>query len=181
MNKKLYVGGLPYSITEDELREAFVAFGEVSSVKIISDKFSGRSKGFGFIEMATEEGAQKAISGLNEKDMGGRTLTVSEAQPEKPREFSGRSTGGGGGGGRAGAGGGWSGREGRGGGGGGGNGGGFPRSNNNRRGGGGGSAGGGGYRQDRGPTDSNNSRNEASLRQNFKQHTDDDDDNRGNR
>lgn len=85
MNKKLYVGSLPYSTTEAELRDAFAPFGNIESVRIISDKFSGRSKGFGFVEMASEEEAQKALDGMNGKDMGGRTLTVSEAKPEQPR------------------------------------------------------------------------------------------------
>ncbi len=127
MNKKLYVGSLPYSTTDDELKELFAPFGTVESARVISDKFSGRSKGFGFVEMATEEDAQKAIEGVNGKDMGGRSLMVNEARPEAPRERSfggggGRGGFGGGGGGRGGfGGGGGGGRGGRGGGGGGGN------------------------------------------------------------
>jgi cold-inducible RNA-binding protein len=94
MAKKLYVGGLPYSTTEDELRDAFSQAGSVASASIIMDRMSGRSKGFGFVEMTTEEEAQKAIEMMNGKDFGGRTLTVNEARPmeERPR-------GGGGGGG----------------------------------------------------------------------------------
>lgn len=129
MNKKLYVGSLPYSVTEDELRELFAPFGTIESIRIISDKYTGQSKGFGFVEMATEEDAQKAIEGANGKEMGGRALVVNEARPEQPRE---RSFGGGGGGGGGGWGGGrgdFGGRGGRGGrgGGGGGGGGGFRR------------------------------------------------------
>lgn len=99
MNKKLYVGGLPYSITEDELRDLFTPYGAIESARIISDKFSGQSKGFGFVEMATEEDAQKAIEGVNGREVGGRTLVVNEARPEEKRSF-------GGGGGRGGFGGG---------------------------------------------------------------------------
>ena len=85
MNKKLYVGSLPYSTTEAELRDAFSPYGTLESVRIITDKFSGRSKGFGFVEMATEDEAQKALDALNGKDIGGRSLMVSEAKPEQPR------------------------------------------------------------------------------------------------
>jgi RNA recognition motif-containing protein len=93
MAKKLYVGGLPYSSTEDELRDAFSQAGSVVSAAIIMDKMSGRSKGFGFVEMSTDEEAQKAIDMWNGKEFGGRTLTVNEARPMEPR------SGGGGGGG----------------------------------------------------------------------------------
>ncbi|HEY4522020.1 MAG TPA: RNA-binding protein [Candidatus Paceibacterota bacterium] len=112
MAKKLYVGGLPYSTTEDELREAFAQSGTVSSASIIMDRMSGRSKGFGFVEMASDEEALKAIELWNGKDFGGRTLTVNEARPmeERPRNNfrSGGNDGGGGGygGGRGGNGGG---------------------------------------------------------------------------
>jgi RNA recognition motif-containing protein len=85
MSQKLYVGGLPYSTTEDALREAFAQAGEVSSANIITDKMSGRSRGFGFVEMASEEDAQKAIEMWNGKDFEGRTLTVNEARPFEPR------------------------------------------------------------------------------------------------
>ncbi len=96
MNKKLYVGSLPYSITEDELRELFSSYGAIESVRIITDKFTGQSKGFGFVEMANGEDAKKAIDGINGKQIGGRTLIVNDARPEQKRE---RSFGGGGGGG----------------------------------------------------------------------------------
>jgi RNA recognition motif-containing protein len=127
MNKKLYVGSLPYSITEDQLRDMFTEFGALESVRIITDKYTGQSKGFGFVEMANEEDAQKAIDGVNGREMNGRTLVVNEARPEEKRSFGGGGGGGGrggfgGGGGRGGFGGGGGGR-GRGGGGGGGGGG----------------------------------------------------------
>ncbi len=101
--KKLYVGNLPFSTTEDDLRQMFVAFGEVASVTIINDKFSGRSKGFGFVEMPNDEEAMKAIEGLNGKEMGDRPITVNEARPmeDRPR----RDFGGGDRGGRGGSGG----------------------------------------------------------------------------
>jgi cold-inducible RNA-binding protein len=95
MAKKLYVGGLPYSTTQDELQEAFGQAGKVDSAIIISDKMSGRSKGFGFVEMSTDEEAQKAIEMFNGKDFQGRSLTVNEARPMEPRA---PRTGGGGGG-----------------------------------------------------------------------------------
>ena len=87
MAKKLYVGGLPYSTSEDQLREAFAQAGAVSSAIIIMDKMTGRSKGFGFVEYASDEDAQKAIDMWNGKDFGGRSLTVNEARPleERPR------------------------------------------------------------------------------------------------
>ena len=107
MAKKLYVGGLPYSTTEDQLREAFAAAGTVSSAIVIMDKMSGRSKGFGFVEFANDDDAMKAIDMMNGKDFGGRTLTVNEARPmeERPRRDNrggggGDWGGGGGGGGR---------------------------------------------------------------------------------
>lgn len=81
MATKLYVGGLPWAATQDELRDAFSKAGEVTSVTIITDKFTGRSRGFGFVEMATDDAAQKAIEMLNGKDFGGRNLTVNEAKP----------------------------------------------------------------------------------------------------
>jgi len=87
MAKKLYVGGLPYSTTDAELKDAFAQAGSVASAVIIIDKMSGRSKGFGFVEMSSDEEAQKAIEAMNGKDFGGRTLTVNEARPmeERPR------------------------------------------------------------------------------------------------
>ncbi|MGB1883473.1 MAG: RNA recognition motif domain-containing protein [Gammaproteobacteria bacterium] len=89
----LYVGNLPYSVTEDELRTAFAEYGEVSSATIISDKFSGQSKGFGFVEMPDNSAADAAIKGLNETQMGGRSIKVNQA---KPREKRGGGGGGGG-------------------------------------------------------------------------------------
>lgn len=83
MAKKLYVGGLPYRATEDELKDAFSVAGTVESAIIIIDRMSGRSKGFGFVEMATEEEAQNAIAKMNGAEMGGRTITVSEAREKK--------------------------------------------------------------------------------------------------
>ncbi len=105
MNKKLYVGNLSYSTTEDDLKNHFSQFGTVTSTRIISDKMSGRSRGFGFVEMETEEGAQQAIDGTNGKDYGGRALVVNEARPEAPRDDRPRGPShgrGGGGGGRGG-------------------------------------------------------------------------------
>lgn len=86
MAKKLYVGGLPYETTEGELKSLFEQAGTVESVAIISDRMSGRSKGFGFVEMATDEEAQSAIEKLNGKELGGRTLVVNEARPMEKRE-----------------------------------------------------------------------------------------------
>ena len=85
MVKKLYVGGLPYSASEDSLKEMFSKAGTVESAAIIMDKMSGRSKGFGFVEMATEEDAKKGIEMWNGKELEGRTLTVAEARPMEPR------------------------------------------------------------------------------------------------
>lgn len=85
MAKKLYVGGIPYSTTEDELKAAFAEMGEVTSSAIIIDKMTGRSKGFGFIEMANDADADKAIAEMNGKDFQGRTLTVNEARPLEER------------------------------------------------------------------------------------------------
>ena len=112
MAKKLYVGGLPYATTDDELKEAFQQAGTVESATIIMDKMSGRSKGFGFVEMVTDEEAQAAIELWNGKDFGGRKLTVNEARPmeERPRNNF-RGNGGGGYGGGRGNGGGGGGRD----------------------------------------------------------------------
>ncbi len=85
MAKKLYVGGVPYSSTDADLRDAFAQAGEVSSATIIMDRMSGRSKGFGFVEMANDEDAMKAIDMWNGKDFQGRKLTVNEARPMQPR------------------------------------------------------------------------------------------------
>ncbi len=99
----IYVGNLPWDLTEDDLREAFAAFGEVESAKIVTDKFSGRSRGFGFVEMPTKEEGTAAISGLNEKDLKGRSIKVNEARPRtenlRPGGGGGGGFGGGGGGG----------------------------------------------------------------------------------
>jgi len=81
----IYVGNLSYNATEDELRQAFENFGQVESVKIITDKYSGRSKGFGFIEMPYEDEAKAAIADLNGKEFIGRTLKVNEARPRRER------------------------------------------------------------------------------------------------
>ena len=94
MEKKLYVGNISYNTTEGELRELFSKCGEVSSVKIITDPHTGRAKGFGFVEMASEADAKKAIAELNGTMSADRTITVAEAKPQQPRER--RSFGGGG-------------------------------------------------------------------------------------
>lgn len=86
MEKKLYAGNLSYSTTENDLRQLFSQFGDVESVKLITDKETGRPKGFGFVAMGTEEAAQKAVAELNGKPFMERNITVAEAQPEKPRE-----------------------------------------------------------------------------------------------
>ncbi|MEK7637437.1 MAG: RNA-binding protein [Patescibacteria group bacterium] len=85
MANKLYIGGLPYSTTQDALQNAFAQAGTVVSATVITDRMSGRSKGFGFVEMSTDEEAQKAIELFNGKDFEGRTLTVNEARPMTPR------------------------------------------------------------------------------------------------
>jgi RNA recognition motif-containing protein len=85
MNNKLYVGGLPYSTTENQLQELFAAHGSVQSARIITDKLTGRSKGFGFVEMSSASEAQNAISALDGKDFEGRNLTVNEARPQERR------------------------------------------------------------------------------------------------
>ena len=85
MATKLYVGGLPYSTQEDALKELFAQAGSVTSATIIMDKMSGRSKGFGFVEMSTDEEAQKAVSMLNGQEFEGRKLTVNEARPMEAR------------------------------------------------------------------------------------------------
>ncbi|MFM8734329.1 MAG: RNA recognition motif domain-containing protein [Pirellulales bacterium] len=95
MGKKLYVGNLAYSVTSEALEQMFLEFGTVVSAQVIQDRDTGRSKGFGFVEMQTDEAAQQAISGMHEKDFGGRALTVNEA---KPREGGGGRGGFGGGG-----------------------------------------------------------------------------------
>jgi len=94
MQKKLYVGGLAYSTTEETLKNTFAEAGTVETATIIIDKMSGRSKGFGFVEMSTEEEAQKAIEMFNGKELDGRTLTVNEARPMAPRPARGGFGGG---------------------------------------------------------------------------------------
>ena len=106
MGKKLYVGNLPYSATEQVLLETFQECGTVESAKIIMDRDSGRSKGFGFVEMSNDAEAQAAISKFNGADWEGRAMTVNEAKPMAPRENRGGGGGGFGGGGRGGGGGG---------------------------------------------------------------------------
>ncbi len=103
MSLKIYVGGLPYATSEAELNDLFAAHGAVESVKIITDKFTGQSRGFGFVEMSGSEEGNAAIAALNGTQLEGRTLTVNEARPQEPRGPGGR---GGFGGGRGGGGGG---------------------------------------------------------------------------
>jgi RNA recognition motif-containing protein len=119
---KIYVGNLSPDVTDDDLRQAFEAFGQVESANVIMDKFSGESKGFGFVEIPSKEEATAAIAGMNGKDLKGKAVNVNEARPRVDRP---RGGGGGYGGGRSGGGGG--GRGPRGGGGGGGYGGGGGR------------------------------------------------------
>ena len=118
MARKIYVGNLPWSTTSADLEAMFAPHGAVRSAEVISDRETGRSRGFGFVEMETDDGLQAAISALNGQEINGRPLTVNEARERTPRP------GGGGGGGRGGYGGGGGGRGGYGGGGGGGYGGG---------------------------------------------------------
>jgi len=92
---KLYVGSLPYSTTEQQLSELFAPHGTVQSAKVITDRYTGQSRGFGFVEMATSEEAQKAITALNGSNLGGRTLVVNEARPQEKRSFGGGGGGGG--------------------------------------------------------------------------------------
>jgi RNA recognition motif-containing protein len=89
MGKKLYVGSIPFQASEEALHELFSTIGEVESVKIITDAQTGQSKGFGFVEMATEEDAGKAISDLNGTSFMERTIVVNEARPQQPRERGG--------------------------------------------------------------------------------------------
>jgi RNA recognition motif-containing protein len=95
MGAKLYVGNLPYNVTEERLQQHFAQYGNVVSARIITDKFSGRSKGFGFVEMSSDQDAEKATSALNGTDFEGRNIVVSEARPQAPRAP--RPGGGGGG------------------------------------------------------------------------------------
>ncbi|MGE5819532.1 MAG: RNA recognition motif domain-containing protein [Deltaproteobacteria bacterium] len=94
MGAKLYVGNLPYSVTEERLQQHFAQHGSVVSARIITDKFTGRSKGFGFVEMSSDQEAERAATALNGTDFEGRNIVVSEARPQQPRD----SRGGGGGG-----------------------------------------------------------------------------------
>ena len=143
MGNKLYVGNLAYSVRDDSLQESFSQFGTVTSAKVMMDRETGRSKGFGFVEMSSDPEAQSAINGMNGQPLEGRPLVVNEARPreERPGGFSGAPRSPYGGGGRSGGGGGGGGYGGGGGGGYGGGGGGGGRS-----GGGGGYGGGGGGR-----------------------------------
>ena len=149
MAKRIYVGGLPYSATEEDLENLFSSIGAVKDATIITDRYTGQAKGFGFIEMDNDAEAEAAINALNGTQMGGRTLTVNEAKPreDRPRTGGGGGGYGGSGGGGGGYGGGGGGRCGGGGGGYGGGGGGGGRSGGggggNRGGGGGGGYGGG--------------------------------------
>lgn len=96
MSSKLYVGGLPYSVTDGQLEEIFSEHGSVQSARVISDKFTGQSRGFGFVEMGSSEEAQKAMGALNGTQLEGRTLVVNEARPQENRPRPGGGEGGGG-------------------------------------------------------------------------------------
>jgi cold-inducible RNA-binding protein len=98
MGNKLYVGNLPYSVRDEDLQQAFGAFGAVNSAKVMMERDTGRSKGFGFVEMGSDAEAQAAIQGMNGQSLGGRSLVVNEARPMEPRPP--RTGGGGFGGGR---------------------------------------------------------------------------------
>ena len=146
MGNKLYVGNLPYSVRDGDLEQSFGQFGTVTSAKVMMERDTGRSKGFGFVEMGSDAEAQAAINGMNGQPLGGRSLVVNEARPMEPRPP--RSGGGGYGGGYGGGGYGGGGREGGGGGYGGGGregGGGYGGGGGRREGGGG--YGGGGRRE----------------------------------
>lgn len=97
MATRIYVGGLPYSATEDELTNLFATHGNVTSASVITDKYTGQAKGFGFVEMGSDAEAQSAINSLNGAQMGGRTLTVNEAKPREDRPRTGGGGYGGGG------------------------------------------------------------------------------------
>ena len=141
MGNKLYVGNLSYNIRDEDLQQAFAQYGSVSSAKVMMDRDTGRSKGFGFVEMGSDAEAQSAINGMNGQALDGRAIVVNEARPreERPGGFGGGRPGGGGGGfgggGRSGGGGGF-----------GGGGGGYGGGGGGRSGGGGGYGGGGGGR-----------------------------------
>jgi hypothetical protein len=142
MGNKLYVGNLPYSFRDEDLQQAFAAYGSVSSAKVMMERDTGRSKGFGFVEMGSDAEAQAAIGGMNGQQFGGRGLVVNEARPMEARP---PRTGGGGFGGGAGGGGGYGGYGGGGGGGGGRSGGGGGYGGGAGGGGRSGGGGGGGY------------------------------------
>jgi len=125
MGNKLYVGNLPYSVRDEDLQQSFGQFGSVTSAKVMMERDTGRSKGFGFVEMGSDAEAQAAINGMNGQPLGGRSVVVNEARPMEARPPRSGGFGGGGGGGGYGGGGGGGGRSGGGGGyGGGGSGGG---------------------------------------------------------
>ena len=126
MGNKLYVGNLPYTVRDEDLQQAFSQFGAVSSAKVMMERDTGRSKGFGFVEMGSDAEAQAAINGMNGQPLNGRSLVVNEARPMEPRPPRSGGYGGGGGGGGYGGGGR---REGGGGGGYGGGGGGYGGGN----------------------------------------------------
>ncbi len=149
MGNKLYVGNLPYSVRDQDLEQAFGQFGAVTSAKVMMERDTGRSKGFGFVEMGSDDEAQAAINGMNGQPLGGRNVVVNEARPMEARPPRSGGFGGGGGGGYGGGGGGGYGggrREGGGGGYGGGGGGGYGGGRREGGGGYGGGAGGGGGR-----------------------------------
>jgi RNA recognition motif-containing protein len=102
MGNKLYVGNLPYSVRDEDLQQSFSQFGSVTSAKVMMERDTGRSKGFGFVEMGSDAEAQAAINGMNGQSLGGRSVVVNEARPMEarpPRSFGGGGYGGGGGGG----------------------------------------------------------------------------------
>jgi RNA recognition motif-containing protein len=107
MGNKLYVGNLPYSVRDEDLQQAFGEFGAITSAKVMMERDTGRSKGFGFVEMGSDAEAQAAIAGMNGQSLGGRSITVNEARPMEPRPPRSGGFGGGGGygGGRSGGGG----------------------------------------------------------------------------
>jgi len=152
MGNKLYVGNLSYNVRDDDLQQAFAQYGTVSSAKVMMDRDTGRSKGFGFVEMGSDPEAQAAINGMNGQALDGRAIVVNEARPreERPGGYGGGGSRGGygGGGGTGGGGFGGGGRSGGGGGGygSGGGGGGYGGGGGSRSGGGGGGYGGGGGR-----------------------------------
>jgi RNA recognition motif-containing protein len=153
MGNKLYVGNLSYNVRDDDLQQAFAQYGTVSSAKVMMDRDTGRSKGFGFVEMGSDPEAQAAINGMNGQALDGRAIVVNEARPreERPGGYGGGGGsrggyGGGGGTGGGGYGGGGGSRSGGGGGYGGGGGGGYGGGGGGRSGGGGGYGGGGGGR-----------------------------------